>query len=60
VDRTPEPATRREHLDWMCAERDRQAKAGAALHEFIRSNGARDSPILHSLVSAMQHKAAAF
>lgn len=35
------------------AERDRQAKAGAALHEFIRPNGDRDSPILHSLVFAM-------
>ena len=39
----------------MCAERDRQARARAALHEFmfIRSNGDRDSPVLHSLVSAM-------
>jgi hypothetical protein len=48
----PEPATRREHLDWMCAERDRQAKASAALREFLRSNGDQDCPILHSLVFA--------
>jgi len=49
----PEPATRREHLDWMCAERDRQAKASATFREFLRSNPQRDWPVLHALLSAM-------
>lgn len=50
----PGTATRREHLDWMCAERGRLARARAAWHEFMRSSGDRDSLILQSLVFAMQ------
>jgi hypothetical protein len=52
--RDPEPPTRREHLDWMCAERDRQARARRAFFEYTEGRPLDyASPILHSLVAEM-------